>query len=224
MKFAALILTMFLAAVTAAGQVTTLKNDIPESQYVAAEAKAAELLKTANYRSVWTKEYFADRSKDVELQEKKLYEVIQPDKWHKVDEIFVGNPTRREILADGKAFYFRSNDGPWEKGGLGSGSGGGRYESGQIKNQYRYLPSIDLDGVKVDFYEFVSIRTANKYSRNGYAVVKYIRTTRTWYSIDGKLLKKTEEAMIEGQEEMLRETTIYKYDPMDLKIEAPTIK
>lgn len=37
MKVAALILTMFLAAVSAAGQVLTVKNDIPESQYLAAE-------------------------------------------------------------------------------------------------------------------------------------------------------------------------------------------
>ena len=37
MKVAALILAMFLAAVSAAGQVVSLKNDIPESQYVAAE-------------------------------------------------------------------------------------------------------------------------------------------------------------------------------------------
>ena len=37
MKVAALILTMFLAAVSAVGQVMTQKNDIPESQYLAAE-------------------------------------------------------------------------------------------------------------------------------------------------------------------------------------------
>jgi len=38
MTVAGLILTMFLAAVSVAGQVLTLKNDIPESQYLAAEA------------------------------------------------------------------------------------------------------------------------------------------------------------------------------------------
>ena len=37
MKVAALIFVMFLSAVVAAGQVVTLKNDIPESQYLAAE-------------------------------------------------------------------------------------------------------------------------------------------------------------------------------------------
>ena len=68
MKVAALILTMFLAAVSAAGQGLTVKNDIPESQYLAAGAKAAELLKTANYRAVWTKEYFNDRSTTATLQ------------------------------------------------------------------------------------------------------------------------------------------------------------
>lgn len=223
MKGTALILTMFLAAFTAAGQVTTLKNDIPESQWTTAAVKGMRLLRLLNYRSVWTKEYFADRSKDGELQEKTLHEVVQPDKWRKVEEVFIGKPSREEIIADGKAFYFRRNDGPWRKGGLGNGSGGG-IESGQVKYQYRYLPSVDLDGETTNFYELVAIRTANKYSQNGYAVVKYVRTTRTWYSIDGKLLKKIEETMIEGQEEMLRETTTYKYDPKDLKVEAPTIK
>ena len=37
MKVAALILAMFLATVSGAGQVVSLKNDIPESQCLAAE-------------------------------------------------------------------------------------------------------------------------------------------------------------------------------------------
>ena len=37
MRVAALIFAMFVSAVAAAGQVVTLKNDIPESQYLAAE-------------------------------------------------------------------------------------------------------------------------------------------------------------------------------------------
>lgn len=223
MKIAVFILMMFLAAVTAAGQVTTLKNDIPESQYVAAEAKAAELLKTANYRSVWTKEYFADRSKAATLQERTMIELIPPDKRRVVDEKFYDKPSRVERIWVDKALYEKRNDEPWEKYSGGTGINQ-RIESGQVKNQYRYLPSTDLEGEKTNFYELVSTRTANKFSQNGYVVVKYIRTTRTWYSVDGKLLKKTEETMIEGQEEMLRETTIYKYNPKDLKIEAPEMK
>ena len=37
---------------------------------------------------------------------------------------------------------------------------------------------------------------------------------------DGKLLKSVEETMVEGREEMLRETTTYEYDTK-IKIEAP---
>ncbi|MGB2752433.1 MAG: hypothetical protein WBC19_10290 [Pyrinomonadaceae bacterium] len=207
MKFTALILTLFLVAVTAAGQVTTLKNDIPESQYLAAEAKAAGILKTANYRSVWTKEYFEDRAKAATLQERTLIELIPPDKRRIVDEKFYDKPSRVERIWVDKALFEKRNDEPWQKYSGGTGINQ-RIESGQVKNQFRYLPAIDLEGETTNFYELVSTRTANKFSQNGYAIVKYIRTTRTWYSLDGKLLKEIEETMIEGQEEMLRETTI----------------
>ena len=53
------------------------------------------------------------------------------------------------------------------------------------------------------------------------AYVRYVRTTRVWYSAEGKILTKTEETAIEGREEMVRETTTYEYDPKDLRIEAP---
>lgn len=221
-----IILTIFLSyafAASAAGQVTTLKNDIPESQYRAAETKAAELLKTANFRSIWTKEYFADRAKAAILQERTLIELIPPDKKRMVDEKFYDTPSRVERIWVDKVLYEKRNDEAWQKYSGGTGINQ-RIESGQVKNQFRHLPSIDLDGQKTEFYELVSIRTANKFSQNGYVVVKYIRTTRSWYSADGKLLKEIEETMIEGREEMLRETTVYKYDPLDLKIEAPSIK
>lgn len=223
MKVAALILTMFLAAVSAAGQVASLKNDIPESQYLAAEATAKELLKSANHRSVWTKEYLEGRSKAPTLQEKKLREVIQPDKWRTVEEKFGEKPSREERIWAEKALYVKRDDKPWQKFS-GGGGGGMRMESGQVKNQYRYLPAIDFEGNKADFYEHISIRTANKFSRTDFVVVRYIRTTRIWYAADGKLLKKLEETAIEGREEMLRETTTYEYDPKDLKIEAPVMK
>ena len=95
---------MFLAAVSAAGQVLTVKNDIPESQYLAAEAKASELLKTANYRVVWTKEYVDDRSNTAILEEKRLKEVVQPNKSRTIDERFIGKGRRIENIFDGKAF------------------------------------------------------------------------------------------------------------------------
>lgn len=51
-------------------------------------------------------------------------------------------------------------------------------------------------------------------------VVRYLRKTLYWYSVEGKLLKKVEENMIEGREEQNRETTTIEYDPK-ITIEAP---
>lgn len=206
----------------AAGQVKTLKNDIPESQYLAAEAKAKELLKTANFRSVWALEYLEDRSKNAKLSKKKLREVLLPNTWRTVEETFYEKPTRVERIWDGKALYEKRNDEPWQKFSGGSGSDS-RIESGQIKNQFRFVPSVNYEGGKADLYEKVSVRTSNKFSQTNYVVVKYIRTTRILYSTDGKLLKKIEETMIEGREEMSRETTTYEWDPVDLRITAPKL-
>ena len=222
-SFVRVFVVVMFAVAAAAGQVTTIKNDIPEGQYLAADAKAEELLKTANYRSVWTKEYLEDRAKPATLQEKKLREVIQPNKWRTVEETLGDKPSREERIWVDKALYVQRDDKPWQKFS-GGGGGGMRMESGQVKNQYRYLPAIDFDGIKADFYEHISVRTANKFSQTDFVVVRYVRTTRVWYSADGKILKKTEETAIEGREEMLREVTTYEYDPKDLKIEAPVIK
>ena len=204
----------------AAGQVTTLKNDIPESQYVAADAKAKELLKTANYRSIWALEYFEDRSKPGRLSEKTLIEIIQPDRKRAVEEQFYDMPSREESIWVDKALYFKRNEEPWVKYSGGSGINQ-RTESGQVTNQYRFLPAVEFEGKKADFYEHISVRTANKFSQTDYVVVRYVRTTRTWYSLEGKLLKIIEDTTIEGKEALSRQTTTYEYDPKDLKIEAP---
>ena len=223
MKVAALILAMFLAAVSAAGQVVSLKNDIPESQYLAAEAKAAELLKTANYRSVWTRVHTATNSENFYLSERKLTEVIFPEKVRFLRETFDDNPLRYEQINVGKASFSKLNDEPWN-----NGSSGGlilsRSESGQVTNQYRYLPAIDFEGTKADFYEYISVRAEHKFRHPISTVTKYVRTTRVWYSADGKILRKVEETSIEGREKIIRGTTTYEYNPKDLKIEAPAIK
>lgn len=211
---------VLLFVFTASGQVTTLKNDIPEKQFFVAEITAAEKLKIANYRSVWTKEFFAEGSKEAKLQERAVTEVLQPNKARSVVEQFSDNPSREEIIRDGTAFYVRHGDEQWKK----LNGGGGRpvqYLQMQDRIQRQYLPSVDFEGGKADFYEDISTRTANKTSNNEVVVVRYVITTRAWYSLDGKLLKRIEETTIEGKEETLRRTTVYEYDPKDLKIEAP---
>ncbi|HMT07067.1 MAG TPA: hypothetical protein PKA82_03615 [Pyrinomonadaceae bacterium] len=223
MKLPVLILAILMAAASAAGQVLTAKDDISAEKYFAAENRAAELLKTANYRSVWTKEYFADRSKAAELQEKTTFEVTQPLRWRKVEEKFRGKGSRKEFIFDGKDYFFRFNDEPWEKVGLGNGSGG-RIFRGQVTDRYRYLPSVDFEGKKVELYEqFSARRPTIFYLSTEYDSAQSIRTTRSWYS-EGKLLKIVEDYSVEGYEDMLRETTTYEYDPKDLKIEAPVVK
>ena len=201
----------------------TVKNDIPESQYLAAGAKAAELLKTANYRAVWTKEYFNDRSTTATLQEKTLSEVIRPDKRRTVQEKFGSKPSREEIITDGTGFYFRTNDGPWSKRGLGNGSGV-RFVPMEERIQVRFLPAVEFEGGKADFYEHVTIRPMSKASKNKPFVFRYVITTRSWFSAEGKILKKIVATAIEDNPDMARETTTYEYDPKDLKIEAPVIK
>ena len=223
MKVAALIFTMFLAAVSAAGQVAALQNDSPEVKSFLAEIKAGEILKTANYRSVWTKEFVAERSKEAKLQERMVSEVIQPNKARSVVEQFSDTPSREEIIRDGKAFYIRQGDKPWQRF---NGDGGRSVQFVQMpyRIQFRFLPSVEFEGGKADFYEYVTIRTSNKSSKKDAVVVRYVITTRSWFSTDGKILKKIEETTVEGRVEMVRETTTYEYDPKDLKIEAPAIK
>lgn len=220
MKRVILTIVFFIATTSAVGQVTTIKNDIPEIQYDAAVSKAQELRNNANYRLIWMKEYLEDRSKTAKLQEKMLHEVTQPYNWRTVEEKFGEKPLRQERIWVDDALFEKINDGQWKKC-KGGGSGGSRIESGQVKNQYRFLPAIDFEGVKADFYEHISIRAANKASQTDFVTVRYVRTTRSWYSLDGKLLKKIEETALEGREELLRETTTYEYDPKDLKIKAP---
>ncbi len=223
MKVAALILAMFLAAVSAAGQVLTLKNDIPESQYLAAEAKAAELLKTANYRSIWTKEYFDDHTKTGKLKERKLIEIIRPDRKRTVEERFADSRSFVEIIRVEFAQYIRGDDTPWMKFPGIHGFDSGLEVRGK-KNQYRSVPSIGFEGGIADFYER---RSSGKFQDPAQMVgvyVKGIKTTRIWYSLDGKILKKLEEIMVKGGNQMSRETTTYEHDPKDLKIEAPVVK
>ena len=223
MKVAALIFAMFLSAVVAVGQVVTLKNDIPESQYVAAVLKGFEILGKSNFRIVWTQESVLVSSKGAKLQEKYLSEFILPDKWRTVREKFYGYPKREENIKVDGSQYVKRDDKAWIKYSRGFGSGFGM-GSGYERVSHKYTAAVEFDGGKADVYEVVSERYDNSGRSKENVVVKNIRTTRAWYSADGKILKKTEESTMEGREDVLRETTTYEYDPKDLKIEAPQMK
>lgn len=221
MKVAALILTMFLASDSAAGQVLTVKNDIPESQYLAAEAKAGELLKTANYRVIQTKEYFAQRSREAKLQEKLLLEFVQPDKKRTLWEEFYNKPRRNETISDGKASYSRTDNWPWSKDDALANYYETDVEIVPNRNQYKYVPAVEIEGKKAVYYEFIEIRKSNKSSKTDFPTIGYVCTMQLWFLLDGKILKKMEDCALEGRKDRLLWTTVYEYDPKDLKIEAP---
>lgn len=215
-----LTLISFGLFISSFAQISTVKNDIPETAFLAIEAKGADILKASSYRLTRTFEYFEVRDKPGKIFETSLKEVIQPDKWRtKEEREYDGKRTKEERLWDGKALYTRSNDGEWGKFSGGS-SGGGRIESGQVTKRHRYLGKVDLNGTSTDLYESEMLRVANKFSATDMVVVRYLRKTLYWYSVEGKLLKKVEENMIEGREEQNRETTIIEYDPK-ITIEAP---
>ncbi|HMT09295.1 MAG TPA: hypothetical protein PKA82_14930 [Pyrinomonadaceae bacterium] len=220
MKSLAPLFVVVTLAVAAAGQVTTLKNEIPASRYYNVEKKAAELLKQTNYRSIWTKEYFLDRAKPARLQERKLYEVIRPNKWRSLDESYYDKPKREEIIAVGKSFYWKYEAEEWRKGDLSDGSDFA-IDAGPSASQFRYLPAVDLDGIVTEYYEEKALRADAAFATYASDILTHVRIGRSWYSADGKLLKKVVERTIEGYEELLRETTTYEYDPKDLEIEAP---
>ena len=223
MKIALLFIVVLMFAGLATAQVTTSKNSISERRYFAAAAKANELVEKANYRTIWTKEYFEDHSKTEKLKERKLIEMIRPDRKRTVEERFADSRSFVEIIRVEFAQYIRGDDTPWIKFPGIHGFDSGLEVLGK-KNRYRSLPSIDFEGGIADFYERRSSGKFQDPAQMDGVYVRAIRTTRIWYSLDGKILKKLEEIMVEGRKQMSRETTTYEYDPKDLKIEAPVIK
>lgn len=219
-SLARVFVVVMFAVLASSGQVTSAKDDIPESQYLTAVINGFETIEKSNYRMVRTEELVSITSKDAKLQERILLEVIRPGKSRTVREKFNGYPKREENISINGSFYVKREDDPWiiySRGmsfGLGLGTGFERV-------RHRSIPKVDFGAAKADFFEIISERYYDK-NVNGHEVaVKIVRTTRVWYSTDGKLLKKIEETFAEGSNDMDRETTTYEYDPQDLKIEAP---
>lgn len=221
MKVAAFILTMFLAAVSAAGQVATAKDETIGKQYRAVMAKAEKMLGTLSYRSVWTKEFFESSSQPGKIRARTEREILRSDLWRTVEETFQGKPDRNELICVGKYIYTKTNDLPWARFDFEYEPPNGSIDAHRATNLHKYIPLVDFQGGKAHYYEATLIRTEEEFTSTGFVNVKHIRTERSWFTLDGKLLKKLDEATIEGREEVIRETTTYEYDPKDLKIEAP---
>ncbi len=215
MRISFAIIVLFLAALNLAAQ-----TEITEKQFNEVNAKGAELLSSSSYRSTRKLEYFEDRSKPGRASETSLKEVLIPDQWRTVEEKFYDKPTREERIWDGKFLYVKVNDGEWKRYN-GGGSGGVDIETGQrITKSYKYLGKAALDNKQADLYENTIDRIARKMTVSDTFTVHYIRRTRYWFAIDGKLLKKLVENEIEGRNELSREITTVDYDA-NIKIEAP---
>lgn len=195
------------------------QTEITEKQFNEIDAKGQELLKASSHRFTRKLEYFEDRSKPSRTSETYLREFLLPNKWRTVEEKFYDKPDRTERIWDGKFLYEKVNDGEWKRYN-GGNSGGGGFESGKITRSYTYLGKTDLDGKRVDTYEFKMDRIARKMTMNDTFTVHYIRRIHYWFGTDGKLLKKIKEDEIEGRNELSRETTTIDYDAK-IKIEAP---
>lgn len=221
MKVAALIFTIFLAAVSVAGQVTALKNDISGAQFSSVEQKAQKVLKTATYRMSRTFEYFGSRNEPADLIERSVSEVIHPDKWRAVDVSKYPGPVKYEYIWNGKDFFKRTNDGEWTKPEHHWTEWRESRDSEHSAVRYRFLGKTDLNGAQANKYEVESLRVANPYAQNEILKFSGIRRATYWYDGTGRILKKVEVNSINDSEETLVETFDYVYDPKDLKIEAP---
>jgi len=220
MKSLARVFVVVIFAVAAAtGQVA--KDHILGSQCLTVQAKAGELLKTANYRVIQTKEYFAERSREGKLQEKLLLEFVQPDKKRTLWEEFYNKPRRNETISDGKASYSRTDNWPWSKDDDLANYYETDVEIVPDRNQYKYVPAVEIEGKKADYYEFVEVRKSNKSSKTDFPTIGYVCTMQLWFLLDGKILKKMEDCVLEGRKDRLLWTTTCEYDPKGLKIEAP---
>ena len=196
------------------------KNEIPESEFLAKQAFAAKSLESRNYRLSRVLEYFEHRDKTPRVAERHLKEVHLPNKWRTLDLSDYNEVKNRvERIWDGKYLYVKNGNGEWGRFD-GGNTTGGRIESGRITNTYRKLGKTELNGVPAEQYSVQNLRVANKFSATDMVVVTYVRNTNYWFSIDGVLLKKIEETMIEGRQEMSRESTEIEYDPK-ITIEAP---
>jgi hypothetical protein len=214
------LILLFLVAISFVSVLSGQKNEIPEGEFLSKEAFANETITKSNRRLIRTLEYFEDRSKPGHLSERYTEEVLFPNRWRRIEEKdYAGKKTREERIWDGTALYVRSDDGEWRRYSGGANSGA-RIESGRITKTYRYLGLSDVDGKQAATYQVQSVRVANKFSANDMVVLKYVRDSRYWFDSGGRLLKKVEETMIEGQPAMSRETTFVEYDPK-ISIEAP---
>lgn len=216
MRLIPIVIAMALVwCVNAFGQ----QKEISEADFRALEARAQSLRNATSYRFTVTREQFENKAKPGKITYVRIWEQQLPDQWREVEEKTTGQIVEREErIWDGNYLYEKSNNGPWKKYN-GGGSGGADIETGQITTNYYYIGKETAYDRETDRYEVQRTRTMRKPGKPD-AVVE-VRKTIAWFLADGKLIKKQIETEIQNRNELSKETTVYEYEPKDLKIVAP---
>jgi hypothetical protein len=147
------------------------------------------------------------------------YEYIKPDRKRYVEVRTLGNNiSRAESIDIGLAKYCRKNDGEWKIAsgfcGTGSGSGGPSH----IKSETFTVENAWVDGRKVKIY-----RNRNVYEREELGLAFW--QTTFWLDEKGNLLRdETKVGLLEPERLSWTSDSRFEYGPVDLKIEAPSIK
>lgn len=206
-----LVLSMvFLNAAFVFGQ----EKLIEKKDYQEITTKAYANLKGKAYRTIYTYETFPDRNSSTTKSSKTITERVPPDRFR---WIFESDGEKKEIIQIGPKRYIKLNNNEWkvdDGAGLGNGAGGGA----QVESEsYKLIATNSLNGQIVDVYEKTEkLKNFSAGDENR----QEIWTTRYWIAKDGLLMKAEHEYETVSTKSLVREVTIYEYDP-NIKIEAP---
>jgi len=221
MKVAALILTVFLAAVSAAGQVTASQaTEISHGQYYASWRAASEKARGLNRRHVSRTEVYKD-GKVAETDEW-LYEYVLPDKIRYVHTDSIdGKPVRTEQIDIGANKYCKKGEGAWESvksGCIGGGTGGAVPNTSSLRFT---IEKVNVDGKELTLYsQYITYKNISSKTKDTEGLSYY--EEKYWLNKDGLLLRQEHRNGLIDPKTLDRSTVdTYEYNPKDLKIEAP---
>lgn len=227
MKVAALILTMFLAAVSAAGQVTSLKNEgtsvsttfgqvqkIDVTKYLALLKAAESASSFAPYRATTITKYNEGKI------EKYVKEFVPPDRIRQT-AVFPDSSDDCETINIGEREYERQKA-RWylvtfkiEEGSCLWRTPFELWNTGTVKDFTLEYQKVNGENVTVIKKE--EIETPRYRGRTFFTTIKL--------GAKGHFISGEERIEQGGQNELVSTSeTIYVYNPKDLKIEAPAIK
>ena len=217
MKVAALILTMFLAVVSAAGQVVSFaqnKKAISKEEFAPIQKVAFEFLAKEPHRIKSTHETFANEGLKPEKISISMTEYIPPNREHNFYGLNSEDASRKYERIKIADKIFVTSEGKWRLLDT-SGALAGPPSAASSSTEY-YFHGIDNVGEKkVKVYEVVSCFRfwSGQAERLSFYSEKY------WIDKDGRIIKKIGES--DGStSKRSRTTELFEYDPK-IKIEAP---